>query len=198
MNCPYNTNDKLDGCLHYLFKRYKLNYYKIVQATASSQANGCYANQSINFDDTNYWLSEYQSGVQYLTIFLPYHYLSIDGYLIRSSGHEKDGCHPKQWSFAVSSDGTDFIYNETFSDTNNSMNLPYSTKDVHYQKGKYKYFRLYTLENYCDQVQRIDINQIELFGTLYSDFIFTGGKNTMPNYLGSLIYIFILNQLNKH
>ena len=78
--------------------------------------------------------------------------------------------HPRHWAFSVSKDDINYVNNTAYDDKNNYMNNNLKTLYVPYQSQQVRFFRItITGAAYCGAINRIDLNQVELYGTLYKN-----------------------------
>ena len=167
----YNQNQPLHGILFWLFHHSQNKYFQNVQVSTTSCHIAEEQCQIGAIDFTNYyWISSGDHDPEYLTIYFPKHSIKITDYVIQTSNTTyESGCHPKKWTFSVSSDGSNFQNEEEVTDTEETIRGPLKTFHVTYQHGIFNYFRISPKETTCDQQNKnyFDLNQIELFGELY-------------------------------
>ena len=78
--------------------------------------------------------------------------------------------HPRHWAFSVSKDDINYVNNTAYDDKNNYMNNNLKTLYVPYQSQKVRFFRItITGNSYCGTKNRFDLNQVELYGTLFKN-----------------------------
>ena len=169
------TGDKLKGALYFLYNTYSDQYSQIVKASGE-----CYSvlvpENAIDFNPSTIWHSKVtnQTG-EYLQIDLKGYYMTLDAYSIQTSNLSPGNAHPKHWGFEASFDGISYSKRLDYVDEEGQMNsnsriiiLPVELP------GKYKHFRLSVQgeshsTNDATTKIRMDISQIEFFGTLYKD-----------------------------
>ena len=174
--CHFN-GDKLDGALKYLYNTHTSeNYPKFVSASCSSHHYTYIPENAIDFNETTIWHPAYPNDGpgDYVQIDLLHHFLIIEAYTIQTSNLPPDSAHPKDWAFSASFDNKTWSEEFRYIDSDEQMNgnlkklvVPVSLN------GKYKHFRIIVTGNSYspeeDKQPRMDVNQIELFGTLYQD-----------------------------
>ena len=163
----YSDTNKLNGILHYIYTKHSISeYFQLVIADSSSYTPGSFPVCAIDFSDNSYWYAGNKIAGEYLTIHFPYHIIDIEGYEIKTSSYQV-GCFPRIWSFSASTNPIIFTNADTINDIYNQMGYSFASMYVPFKKGKYDYFRITSYQSYLDD-PRIDINQIELYGTLYT------------------------------
>ena len=165
MQFKYEESKPFNGAISFLHRNFRSNYQKIVNVTASSQSATRLPSYAVDFS-INYWYVKINA---FIVVFFPYHAIKLDGYIVQSSNVRSNGCHPKSWYVSVSNDNNTFTDEEKYTDENEHMNHPNAFKYVPYSPtGIFNYFKLAIKEkSYC--ADGSDINQIELFGTLYTN-----------------------------
>ena len=160
------------GILEYLHDTYKNDYSNYVFADGSSSySKSNDFMHAIDFNTGTYWICKKNSELgQYISIHFPKNMIEIKGYFIQTSYYAAGACHPKQWTFDASNDNISWVHSKETIDENSKMNGNYNWMYVPYNKGIFQHFRItVTGKSYCsgDFENGMDVNQIELFGTLY-------------------------------
>ena len=168
-NFPYNGQNQ-SGILNYFHTNYNENYYEIVKAFASSTFSDHPPEKAIDFDEKTYWhANDYENIGNYLVVYLKNYYIKLDGYSIQTTNFTPQVgiCHPKNWGFDASNNNRKWEHQVNITD-DGSMNKRLASRYIRWSHGTYKYFRIMiTGEQYDGNGKRsIDLNQIELFGTL--------------------------------
>ena len=194
---PYRNNNS-GGILEFLYKTYNSNYSNLVKTYASSVKNTDIKSDGIIDFNDSYWICQTSKlAGEYAIINLPFHIIDVIGYTIQTSNAGVDGCHPKQWSMS-SSNNVFFWQNEIETlDNEGVMNGPRNWMYVPYRKGKNDSFKItVTGQSYCGSANgiRMDVNQIEFYGTLYSKEYFFDHKtcNCRHSSITSFLFIHIL------
>ena len=159
------VHQKNNGIFKYLYNN-NLNYYSqfAINAIYDTDHHSTYA-----FDwTTSYWyaghstLSQEQSTLEFC---FNGRRVNLTGYEITTSDMT---CRPKTWNFTASNDKTSWTSPDVVSHSMGSREVYYRD----YSPGTFRCFKLipttYLSHNECKSYA-FDIDQIELFGTLYTD-----------------------------
>ena len=197
MEFTYNSSTPTQGILWYLYNaKDGIPYSNAVFAKSSSQCdNNYHAENVIDFNDDKYWIAAVNAPIgEYITIISLYK-IKLKGYLIKTSNGGIGACHPRFWSFAISKDGIHYKENISFSDTTGQMNSNLRYQYVPYVSQKVRFFRIYVNGlSYCN-AYRFDLNQVELFGTLYKGNAFFNDcscKTRNSKYIEFFVNILVL------
>ena len=162
--------------LKYLKTKYVSNYAKYAVANASSYYTSSHLPEYA-FDFTNnIWHPAINKPAgEYVTLRFPYHIADIKGYSIKTSNLGSGHCHPRQWSFSVSNDeGVDsscsWHHEKNENDEDGYMNSNLREKYISFDHGAFRRIKItITGAAHCGTGDgiRMDLNQIELYGTLY-------------------------------
>ena len=171
MYIPY-TGQNLNGILKFIYDTNNANYFDIVRTCTSSNHSDNYLPvNAINFaNDNKYWHAKVKDKIgNYFVVYLKNYYINLEGYSIQTSNISPASgiCHPKNWGFDASNDGKKWEHQANITD-DGTMNKALASRYVGWSHGTYKYFRLMiTGEQYDGKGKKsLDLNQIELFGTL--------------------------------
>ena len=169
MEFSYDSSNPTHGIFWYLYNNQNIPYANAVFASSSSNHNeNALPHNAIDYYNNKYWLAEgNRPAGEYIAI-TTFYVIKLKGYVIQTSDFGADACHPRYWSFATSSDGVKFNKNVSYKDTDGRMNNNLRHTYVPFTSDKVKYFRIYvTGLSYCNGYA-FDLNQVELFGTLYN------------------------------
>ena len=181
MKFDFSESDPLNGILYWLYKTKGESYYKNVVVSVSSwNKDAQKPKNAIDFDLSTYWLSGGQREEEYLDIYLPYHKVKLEGFVIQSSSLAlTTGYYPKKWSFAISNNNKDFDNIQTFEDINNELKGPSKTKFSSYESNFVQSFRLYALNNSYNTFHGFDLAQIEFFWSSETTLSFMSKENSI-------------------
>jgi len=191
----YDSNNPTNGILWYLNNKYKTNYSSFVTTGSTADYSSEYGSQNaVDFNDNKHWTAPTSSNGAYITInvFFP---IMLKGYVIQTSNASPGCCHPQHWAFSASNNGVSFDAYETC-DAGQEMNDRLAHKYVTFKKGVYRSFRVHNNGlSYCNE-NRLDLNQLELFGTLYENTPYIDCKshitNESPHSIMKYSYIFVV------
>ena len=171
MYFPY-VGQNLNGILKHLYDTKKDSYFDIVKAYATSNdSNNFLPVNAINFVNNNkYWHAKERENIgHYFVVYLNNYYINLEGYSIQTTNFNPASgvCHPKNWGFDASNDGKKWEHQANITD-DGTMNKALASRYIGWSHGTYKYFRLMITGQQHDGEGKlsIDLNQIELFGTL--------------------------------
>ena len=190
MKFDYSQSQPLNGILAWLFKTNRDSYYQNVIVSVSSWKTQIQIPKyAIDFDTSTYWISGGQHEEEYIDIYLPYHKVKLNGFLIQTSNiGPSEGYHPLKWAFAISNNNHDFNHMKDFEDTNSELKGPLKTKFNSYESNYVQYFRLYTKNNTKNNYHGFDIAQIEFFGHVKAIFSFCEKKSIFRH---SILFIIL-------
>ena len=184
MEFTYNSDTPTQGILWHLYNNNNgIPYSNLVLAKSSSHYSADYIPEyAIDFNDDKYWhaAANKQLG-EYITIISLYK-IKLKGYLIKTSKYGANSCHPRYWSFATSVDGIHYVKNISFEDKTGQMNSNSRYQYVPYSSQKVQFFRIYVTGLSYGNVNRFDLNQVELFGTLYKGSAFCNDHTCKTRY----------------
>lgn len=167
MRFSYNENRPLEGILWHLYKNKKIPFSKTVFTSATSELSGSLASKfAVDFNKVTYWHAAANKEVgEYITISIIYP-ISLTGYAIQTSTSKPNHCHPRHWAFSVSKDGMSYVNSTAYDDENGYMNNNSRIIHIPYQSQEVRFFRVnITGPSYCG-LNRMDVAQVELFGTI--------------------------------
>ena len=193
------TDNQLGGVLNYLHTKYESQYWNLVTASDSSHIKDFYPSKAVDFKNDTIWHPNYPCTKlgEYVQFDLLHHFVILEAYTLQTSQVGETGAHPRDWAFSASYDNNTWSEPLRYIDEEgvmaNSLRMITLPVDL---AGKYKHFRItitgYPHGSYSDP--RMDVNQIELFGVLYSDNepLLKATYRCNMTLSSLLIYIFLL------
>ena len=148
---PYSQQN---GILRSLFNK-NPNYYNVdISIFLLYEYNGMKKEFAFNFDQSNYWVERnisfcFKKGSAFIT---KYEIQTTTG-----------SCRPSIWSFAGSNDNRHWKYIEEQSYEMKSDEIV----SKEWNHGVFRCYQLRGIKNQCTTTGRIDVKQIEIFGTYF-------------------------------
>ena len=163
MEFPYKSNS---GVLRYLYSTYKDKYYSQFTFTATSESayHSTFAKNAFDWVTGQYWWAGKQAPEEtYISFCLTNRAILLSGYEITTSSKD---CIPNGFKFSVSKNNITWPKSSVVSEPMSKEQTLYTP----FSPGIYQCFKLSStsyLSHYNCEGYGIDIDQIELFGTLY-------------------------------
>ena len=197
MEFSYDSDNPTHGILWHLYSNSRSFYNNLIFTNQTSRYGENYdAKYAIDFNDALYWHPGQNNPGEHITI-MSFYYIKLKGYLVQTSNLGPSNCHPRSWYFASSNNGVNFVNKQLYDDVGDHMKNNLRYQYVPYRSKKSRYFRLYLNRAYCNSIYKSDINQVELFGTLYKRSEYPDKTCFCRSYSSSIITMLTLIVINK-